>query len=160
MEDLFPLGTGIGRVRGIINIMKQHKGHIGMSELAEEAEEHVDDLLPLIEACKILGLVLIDDSELRLTEAGSKVTFSNFSKTIHEKLSKVEPFKSALKIMGDGEVTTKELFETLRDRGIILHGDEATNDMLLKNLFIRWGVRGKLMSYDSNTDCWKKLKTA
>ena len=160
MEDLFPLGTGIGRVRGIINIMKQHKGHMGMSELAEEAEEHVDDLLPLIEACKLLGLVSIDDSELRLTEAGSKVTFSNFSKTIHEKLSKVEPFKSALKIIGEGEVPTKELFETLRDRGIILHGDEATNDMLLKNLFIRWGVRGKLMSYDPDTDGWKKLKPA
>ena len=139
MEDLFPLGTGIGRVRGIINIMKQHKGRIGMSELAEEAEEHVDDLLPLIEACKLLGLVLIDDSELRLTEAGSKVTFSNFSKTIHEKLSKVEPFKSALKIMGDGEVTTKELFETLRDRGIMVR--DCSNFKGLDETFIRVAVK-------------------
>ncbi len=156
MGDLFPLGTGIGRVRGIINIMKQHKGRMEMSDLAEEAEEHIDDLLPLIEACKMLGLVVVDESELKLTEAGSKITVSNFSKSVHERLSKIEPFRSALKIIDSGEVTTTDLFITLKNRGIILHGDDTTNDLLLKNLFIRWGVRGKLMSYDPDTDSWKK----
>jgi NitT/TauT family transport system ATP-binding protein len=156
MEDIFPLGTGIGRVRGIVNIMKQHKGHMGMSELAEEAEEHVDDLLPLIEACKLLGLVVIDESEIRLTETGSRLTFSNFSKSIHDRLSNVEPFKSALKIMDDGAVSSPELFSTLKNKGIIIHGDEATNDLLLMKLFIRWGVRGKIMSYDPETDSWSK----
>ena len=156
MEDLFPLGTGIGRVRGIINIIKRNKGRMEMSRLAEESEEHIDDLLPLIEACKLLGFVRIDESEVTLTETGSKLTFSNFSKSIHDGLSYVEPFKSALKVIGGSEVTTQDLFSTLRDRGIILHGDIATNDMLLKKLFIRWGVRGKLMSYDPETDSWRR----
>lgn len=156
MDDLFPIGTGIGRVRGIINIVKQHKGHIEMSKLAEEAEEHIDDLLPLIEACKLLGFVVIDDSEIKLTKPGLKLSFSNFSKSIHDQLSNVEPFKSALKVIDDGAVSTPELFMTLRNRGIIIHGDDATNDMMLKKLFIRWGVRGKLMSYDPETDSWSK----
>ncbi len=156
MEDLFPLGTGIGRVRGIINIMKQHNGHMEMSKLAEDAEEHIDDLLPLIDACKLLGFVVIDESEVRLTEAGSRLNFSNFSKAIHDKLSYVEPFKSALKVIDEGEVSTPKLFSTLKSMGIILHGDDATNDIMLKKLFIRWGVRGKLMSYDPETDIWKK----
>ncbi len=156
MEDLFPLGTGIGRVRGIINIMKQNKGRMEMSRLAEESEEHIDDLLPLIEACKLLGFISIDDSEVMLTEAGSKLNFSNFSKSIHDRLSDVEPFKTALKIMDEREVSTEDLFSTLRERGVIVHGDDATNDMLLKKLFIRWGVRGKLMSYDPQADLWKR----
>ena len=156
MEDLFPLGTGIGRVRGIINIIKQNNGRMEMSRLAEDAEEHIDDLLPLIEACKLLGFVRIDESEVTLTDAGSKLTFSNFSKSINDRLSGVEPFKSALKAIGEGEVTSQELFSTLKNRGIIVHGDDATNDILLKKLFIRWGVRSKLMLYDPEKDSWSR----
>ena len=156
MGDLFPIGTGIGRVRGIVSIMKQHNGHMEMSKLAEEAEEHIDDLLPLIEACKLLGFVVVDESELRLTETGSKLTFSNFSKTIHDRLLDVEPFKSALKIIDEGEVTSPELFSTLKNRGIMIHGDDTTNGIMLMKLFTRWGVRGKIMSYNPKTDSWSK----
>ncbi len=50
MNGLFPPGPGISRVRGIVNIIKQNKGKIEISKLAEEAEEDIDDLLPQIEA--------------------------------------------------------------------------------------------------------------
>ncbi len=156
MGDLFPMGTGIGRVRGIVNIMKQHKGHMEMSKLAEEAEEHIDDLLPLIEACKLLGFVVVDESELKLTESGSKLTVSNFSKTIHDRLLDVEPFKSALKIINEGEISSQELFSDLKRRGIMVHGDDTTNSLMLMKLFTRWGVRGKIMSYNPKTDSWSR----
>lgn len=150
------MGTGIGRVRGIVNIMKQHKGHMEMSKLAEEAEEHIDDLLPLIEACKLLGFVVVDESELKLTESGSKLTVSNFSKTIHDRLLDVEPFKSALKIINEGEISSQELFSDLKRRGIMVHGDDTTNSLMLMKLFTRWGVRGKIMSYNPKTDSWSR----
>jgi len=156
MEGLFPSGTGISRVRGIVSLIKQHKGRMEMSDLAEESEEDIDDLLPLIEACKLLKFVTVDDSVLKLTEKGSKLTFSNFSKSIKEGLESVEPFKSTVKILDERQITSADLFSRLKSRGIMVHGDEATNDIMLKRLLIRWGVRAKLIEYNSHADTWAR----
>jgi len=158
MESVFPLGPGISRVRGIVSIIKQNNGRIEISKLAEESEEDIDDLLPLIEACKLLGFAAVDESEVKLTDKGSKLTFSNFSKLINEGLVEVEPFKSTIKIIDNRKVNSQELFKTLRSRGILLHGEEATNDILLKKLLIRWGVRSKLINYDQESDLWSRRK--
>ena len=159
MDGMFPLGPGISRVRGIVSIVKQNNGHIGISKLAEEAEEDIDDLLPLIEACKLLGFAEVDETEVKLTDKGSKLTFSNFSKLISEGLIDIEPFKSSVKIMDGRKVSTRELFGTLRSRGIMLHSDEPMNDILLKKLLIRWGVRSKLLNYDQEKDLWSRRKS-
>jgi len=156
MVNLFPLGPGISRVRGVISILKQHDGHLEISELAEEADEQIDDLLPLIEACKLLGFAEIDNSEIKLTNSGAKLDFTNFSKSIRDNLADIEPFESALKIIGDREVNTQKLFSTLRSKGITLHSDEVTSDALLKKVMLRWGVRSKLLNYDSKTDKWSR----
>ncbi len=132
MEGMFPLGPGISRVRGIVSIVKLHNGRMEISKLAEEAEEDIDDLLPLIEACKLLGFAAVDESEVKLTEKGSKLTFSNFSKLISESLADVEPFKSTVRIIDSRKVNSPELFGTLKSRGIVLHGEAMTNDILLK----------------------------
>ena len=155
MEGMFPLGTGVSRVRAIIGMLKQRGGSMSMSELAEESEEDIDDLLPLIDACKLLGLATIRKSTLQLTDKGRKLTFSNFSKTIKDSLPALEPFKSTILILGDAEVPTKDLFTTLKSRGIVLHEDEAANDQMLKKLLIRWGVRSKLLTYDAENDAWR-----
>lgn len=157
MDDLFPLNTGISRVRGIISLAKQNKGRIEISKLAEESEEDIDDLLPLIEACKLLGFATVDESELRLTDKGSQLTFSNFSRSIRTGLLNAEPFKSTIKILGDKEIPSSELFSKLKGRSIMVHGEESTNEALLRKLLIRWGVRAGLLSYDTDNDTWKKL---
>ncbi|MHB1829878.1 MAG: AAA-associated domain-containing protein [Candidatus Micrarchaeaceae archaeon] len=156
MDSLFPLNTGISRVRGIISLVKQSKGRIEMSELAEESEEDIDDLLPLIEACKLLGFVTVDESELRLTEKGAQLTFSNFSRSIKAGLVNVEPFKSTIKILDDKEIPSPELFSKLKSRSIIVHGEEWTNEALLKKLLIRWGVRAGLLRYNPDNDTWRR----
>ena len=155
MEGMFPLGTGISRVRAIINLMKEQGGHAGISDIAEESDEDIDDLLPLIEACRLLGLVTVNKSDLKLTKKGKSLSFSNFSKTIREGLSNVEPFKSVILVLGDGEVNTKDLFDTLRTKGIAFHEDDSASDQMLRRLLIRWGVRSKLLSYNIENDSWK-----
>jgi NitT/TauT family transport system ATP-binding protein len=159
MEGLFPIGPGMSRVRGIVSIVKQNKkGRIEISKLAEESEEDIDDLLPLIEACKVLGFIEVVESEVKLTKKGAKLTPTNFAKLISEGLEEVEPFKSTVKIIDSKQVTSVELFETLRSRGIRLHGEDAMNNALLKKLLIRWGVRSKLISYDQELDLWSRRK--
>ena len=68
----------------------------------------------------------------------------------------MEPFKSALKIINEGEISSQELFSDLKRRGIMVHGDDTTNSLMLMKLFTRWGVRGKIMSYNPKTDSWSR----
>ena len=153
MEGLFPLGTGISRVRGIIGIVKQHKGRIGMSKLAEESEEDVDDLLTLLEASKLLGLIAITRSDVKLTPRGEKLITGATRAIIRESLSKIEPFKSTIKALSGGSKTTPELLEYLRSKDVYPEEGEHSSETLLK-LLLAWGVRSKLLSYDEENETW------
>lgn len=154
MAALFPPGTGIGRIRGIIDLIKRNGGAIELSELATEAGEQIDDLLPLVEACKLLGFTTVKDSTIKLTKQGSKMTVSNSSKMIRDGLTRVEPFKSTLDILNKNYATSKELVDLLYAKGIFVHGDVETNRQLLKKMLLRFGVRANLISYDPKKDEW------
>ena len=159
MHSLFPLVTEISKIRGIVGIIKQNNGTIGLSELADETDEDIDDLLPLVEACKLLGFARISGSAIKLTADGKKLGLGNSQRMIRERLKELEPFKSALDMlsMRDGEgATTDELFDDLREKGIFIHSEKETNDILMKKMFLRLGVRTKLMSYDAERDIWMK----
>ena len=49
-------------------------GQSGLADLAEELNFEIDDLLPLVDAAAMLGLVTIDDGELNLTDVGAEFT--------------------------------------------------------------------------------------
>ncbi|MDE1823434.1 MAG: AAA-associated domain-containing protein [Candidatus Micrarchaeota archaeon] len=155
MATLFPLGPGIGRIRGIVGLIKQNNGEISISELAQEAGEDIDDLLPMIEACKLLGFAVVDSSTIKLTKEGNSLTVSNASRMIREKLPAIEPFKSTVAILSKNYATSRELFDLLHAKGILLHGDKTTNNEQLKKMLLRWGVRSKLIEYDANKDEWR-----
>lgn len=157
MGNLLPLGTGIGRIRGIVIVLKQHRGSMLLSELAEEVGENIDELFPLIDACKLLGFATIDESKIKLTAFGAKMTINNSYKMIRTGLNKIEPFKTTIRIIGNQEITTEDLFKEIESKGIKLHGEKETNDMMLKKLLLRWGVRSKLLSYDVDKDTWSLL---
>lgn len=152
MGNLFPSDVGVSHVRGLIRIIKENNGAISISKLAEEAEEDLDDLLPLIEACKLLGFVTIAKSKVKLTQKGEKLASAPRS-IIRESLSKVEPFKSAISALSEGSRTTSELFDYLIEKGVFPKEGEHSAETLLK-LLIGWGVRSKLLSYDEHNDTW------
>ncbi|MCL5419372.1 MAG: AAA-associated domain-containing protein [Candidatus Marsarchaeota archaeon] len=154
MHRVFPLVTETSKIRGVVGLIKQNGGSIELSELAEEAEEHIDDLLPLIEACKVLGFATVDESKIRLTELGMTLNIGNTARIIKEKLVDIEPFYSTLDILKHGELTTAELLGQLDGRGVSLHGDRETNEALTKKMLMRLGVRTKLVYYDPANDVW------
>lgn len=155
MGQIFPLVTETSRLRAILGIIKQHGGSIELSRLAEETEEQVDDLLPLIEACKMLGFAAIKKSTIKITPQGAEVTLGNSLRLMKKKLVGIEPFMSAIEILKrEGEMSTAALFENLHDNGIYLHGDKDMNEFLMKKMFLRLGVRSKILYYDTKHDIW------
>ena len=155
MGSLFPSGPGIGRVRGIVQVIKENGGQIEISELAEESKVNIDELLPIIEAASQLGFIRIVESQIELTNDGAKLHGGNANKMIRERLLALEPFKSAKKVIGSREkISSDELFGELYDQGFVMHGERSVNDALLKKIFIRWPVRARLFKYNVEDDIW------
>ena len=128
-----------------------------VSELADESEQNVDSLLPLIEACRMLNLVAVEDGEIKLTKEGDRMDMSNFTDILAKRLAMVEPFKSSIAILsarGD-EISTEDLARALMEKGIMLHGDFRMGSVLLKSMMLKWAVRTGIASYDEVSDSWK-----
>jgi NitT/TauT family transport system ATP-binding protein len=154
MGNLFPVEAGISQVRGIVRLIKENDGSMSISKLAEESEEDIDDLLPLIDACEILGFATVENSRIEITDRGKKLVTSGPLRTIRTSLVEIEPFKSVIKALGEGSMSTEELAVLLKSKRIVLHEDHSSNMAALRKVLRNWGVRTKLISYDEEEDRW------
>ena len=157
LMKLFPLDTGVSQIRGIIEIIKDNKGSIEVSKLAEETNDEIDDLFPLIDTCVLLKLCTVKAGVIKLTKSGVNLATHNTREVFAKALHKVEPFSTAIAAIKKGKMTdTQNLSRALYKKGIMYNSDEMTNTELLKNLLLKWGVRNKLLSYNYDTDMWSK----
>jgi hypothetical protein len=154
---LFPLDTGVSQIRGIVEIMKDHSGSIEVSKLAEETNDEIDDLFPLIDTCVLLQLCTVKQGVVTLTKAGKNLATHNTKQVFALALDKVEPFKSASGIIRkEKEISTEDLEKELSRKGIMYNSDRITNTELLKNLLMKWGIRNGLFNYNYDSDMWTK----
>jgi hypothetical protein len=152
---LFPLDTGVSQIRGIVEIIKDHHSSIEVSALAEETNDEIDDLFPLIDTCVLLGLCTVKDGIVKLTPAGKNLATHNTREVFAKALDRVEPFKSAIAIIRkEKRISTQDLERTLRKKGIFFNSDRITNTELLKNLLLKWGVGNGLLSYNNDSEVW------
>ena len=150
----FPIGVGITELRGVLEIMKENGGALSLAKLADESEEEIDKLLPLLDAGELLGLCEVKNGIAKLTEEGKKLKLSNITSMLSKKLKEIEPFNSIIDILSKKSLNTEEIAEELKSRNIILNADDTTNVELLRNLLIKWGVRTKLLAYNKDSDSW------
>jgi hypothetical protein len=157
--ELFPLGAGISELRGIIKLTKDNGNAIEISRLATETRKGIDVLLPLIDACRILGLCTVKGGSMKLTASGLRLTAGNMRAILSKRLADIEPFKRSFAVIGSHKrLTTVRLSELLGRDGIILYSEKATNVELLKGLLLKWAVRLNLSSYNPKTDEWSLVE--
>ena len=118
---LFPLDTGVSQIRGIVEIIKDYKGSIEMSKLAEETNDEIDDLFPLIDTCVLLKICKVKEGAVKLTDSGKSLATHNTRRMFAKALDKVEPFKSALLYCKEeqGDKHTGSCKVTSKERGIL-----------------------------------------
>ncbi len=156
----FPLEAGLTELRGVIEILKDSGGKMNLAKLSDETQENIDKLLPLLEAGSLLGLIKIGKNEVVLTPRGKKLTLENLAKTLSNEIAKIEPFRTAIKIIEEkGPQSTYDLVRTLRKKGVKSYSDEALDVEAVRNLLIKWGIRSKIFEYDYNTDMWYLSKS-
>ena len=82
----FPIGVGITELRGALEILKKNGGALSLAKLADEIEEEIDKLLPLLDAGELLGLCKVKNGVARLTEEGKKLKLGNITSMLSKKL--------------------------------------------------------------------------
>ena len=155
MHSLFPPNVGVTQIRGFINILKDNPNGLEMSKLAEESDEGVDDLLPIVEASTLLGFIKTGDDLVSLTPEGKRFAMKEELKILREKIVGIEPFRSVIDYLGDNQsATTHELEGLLYKKKLAYRGSNSASTEELRNVLIHWGVRVKLLTHNQNKDTW------
>ncbi len=144
--------ASVGGLAGLVEIVYAHGGQADLPDLADELSFQVDDLLPLVDAAQMLGLLEVEGAQAFLTETGrswytadilrSKEVFATLA-VEHAPL--VATIVKALQ-NSDGGALRDDFFRDLLRRG---YNAEDTEKQL--DIAIDWGRYGELFDYDANT---------
>lgn len=144
--------ASVGGLAGLVEIVYAHDGQSDLPDLADELSFEVDDLLPLVDAARMLGLLEVEGAQAFLTEVGrawytadiqrSKEMFAGLA-VEHAPL--VKTIVKALENSNDGALRD-DFFRDLLRRG---YNAEDTEKQL--DIAIDWGRYGELFDYDANT---------
>jgi len=144
--------ASVGGLAGLVEIVYSHDGQTDLPDLADELSFHVDDLLPLVDAARMLGLLDVEGAQAFLTEAGrawytadilhSKEVFATLAV---ERAPLVGTIVKALQNSADGALRD-DFFRDLLRRGYSAEDAEKQLDIA-----IDWGRYGELFDYDAIT---------
>ncbi len=157
----FPLDVGVSEIRGIIDIIKDNGNAMEVSKLAEETDDEIDDLFPLLDAGVLLGLCKISKGNVVLTKKGVLLDQHNAKDIFSDALRHIEPFKSVLSLLkSKDKMSANEIADALLRRGISYNSDRITNEELISGLLTRWSITNHILSYDQESGLWEIYKRA
>ncbi len=155
MAKLFPTVVKPAELKAVVRIIKENGGSIQISRLSKTISKNIDELLPLLDASVMLGIAKLDDGNIVLTEQGRRLTQVNIDTFIEKKISVIEPFKSIIAILKkEGALSSTELSELLKERGIALHAESEINTALLREALYRWAISYHMLNRNARKGAW------
>ncbi len=154
--EMFPSNTGISEVRGVVKLIKDSRGHsLPLYVLSQESSWNIAQLLPTIEACKMLGFTALRNGSIRLTKNGERLQEGNFQGLIRSYITRAEPFKTVIAALSKQDnMTTHELSVYLRHKNIAFMHSHAGNEEMLRHTLLKWAVRCQVLGYNVHSDRW------
>ncbi|MDN5726353.1 MAG: nitrate/sulfonate/bicarbonate ABC transporter ATP-binding protein [Propionibacteriales bacterium] len=144
--------ASVGGLAGLIEIVHAHNGQTDLPDLADELSFDVDDLLPLVDAAQMLGLLDIDGAQAFLTDVGTEWYTADIqgSKEIFARLAVgraplVGTVVTALEHSEGGSL----LDDFFRDLLRVGYNAEDIEKQL--DIAIDWGRYGELFDYDADS---------
>ena len=158
MRESFPSNVRLSQIRGITKVLNEFSGPVEISRLSSETNEEVDDLLPIINASRMLGLLKLSNGSVKLTKTGQDLARTTSIDLIKNKLKQIEPFKTALSAARSEEsISTQELIKKLESEGFLIYRGEIGRHDLVE-LLLNFGVRCDLLEYDRSKNVWELKK--
>lgn len=149
----FPLPeVTVGGLAGLVEIVHAHNGQTDLPDLADELSFEVDDLLPLVDAARLLTLLEVDGAQLFLTAegrewvtAGIQQSKKIFARLAAEHAPLVRTIVRALHNSESGALRDDFFLDLLR------RGYNAGDARTQLDVAIEWGRYGELLDYDSDS---------
>lgn len=148
-----------GGMAGFLEILADHGGHEDLHQLSHQLGLGADDLLPIVDACALLGFARVAEGDAEITEKGSKVAAADIQKrkqlvrgALLEHVPLLRQMDSALQAKADGTLPL-EFFQDLLDEHF--SDDESRRQL---ETAIQWGRYAELFDYDSVTGRLSRAK--
>ncbi|TAM67536.1 MAG: nitrate/sulfonate/bicarbonate ABC transporter ATP-binding protein [Microbacteriaceae bacterium] len=151
LTALLPEATA-GSLAGLVGIVYAHNGQTDLPDLASELLFEVDDLLPLVDAASMLGLLELDGVDAFLTETGRRWHTADiqgskqlFAALVVEHAPLVRTICRTLENTDDGSIHDDFFLDLLR-RGL-----SDANAKRQLEIAIDWGRYAELFDYDADS---------
>lgn len=142
-----------GSLGGLLELLAEEGGSVGLAEIADELRYEVDDLLPIIDAAQLLMLARSRGSELQITEQGRRYVAADplrakeqFATLAFEAAPLVRRIVHELRTSGSGSIRTDDILGELRG---FYSEDDAQHQL---DTAIDWGRYGELFEFDADSD--------
>ncbi len=156
MNEIFPIDAKISFLRGVLSIIRENGGSASLSHITREALEGIDEIFPVIEAGKILGLITVDEGIVSLTDLAKNINHKELKKDLSELLKNVEPIKTLVEFLWKAhKASTEELFDVLLKKNLVTQINRDADIEKFRKEMIGLLVRTEICSYDSQKDSWK-----
>ncbi len=144
--------ASVDGVSGLLEILRDGGGQADLADLADDLLLEVDDLLPLVDACHLLGFVTTAAGHLQLTQSRRRFADADiqsskqqFADVALEHVPLVRTIHSALHRADDGALKEAFFLDVLRRH---YSAEEAQAQL---DTAIDWGRYGELYEYASDT---------
>jgi NitT/TauT family transport system ATP-binding protein len=142
----------VGGLAGLLEILAATNGHADLPQLASDLVFEIDDLLPIVDAARLLGLAEVADADIELTPIGEEFVAADiltskklFATQASTRAPLVRAIHQALGSTKDHSLPER-FFLDLLGRGFT--EAEARRQL---DIAIDWGRYGELFEYDADS---------
>ncbi len=149
----------IGRLMGLLEVMRETPGPDDMYRLGGGLQLELDDLVPLIDAAELLGLVSVSEGDYELTDLGRRMADAeehDRKQLFRERAAAVPLLKAIrdkLEASDSGQVPREDVRE-------MIEGDFSRKRSERQiDTAIDWGRYAELFDYDADAQHFVRLAT-
>jgi NitT/TauT family transport system ATP-binding protein len=139
-----------GGIAGLLELLIDHNGKDDIYRLADDLAFEIDDLLPIVDAARLLGFLTVNEGDAEITAIGTEFANSEilhqkevFRKAAIENVLLLRQIVRAVETKSDGSVS-EEFFHDVLD-------EQFSEEETLRQLetAISWGRYAELFDFDA-----------
>ena len=139
-----------GGIAGLLELLIDHAGKDDIYRLADDLAFEIDDLLPIVDAARLLGFLTVNEGDAEITSIGTEFANSEilhqkevFRKAAIENVLLLRQIVRAVETKSDGSVS-EEFFHDVLD-------EQFSEEETLRQLetAISWGRYAELFDFDA-----------
>jgi NitT/TauT family transport system ATP-binding protein len=151
--------THYGVLQGFLEVLEDLGNRADVASIALKQGLELDDLLPIIEAGKMLGVIHVQTGDVLLTEKGHLFMAASSrvkKKMLRDMVLNIEAFRKFVEHMqraGRQSISKEEMLEFVsKENGAIASDNNSPDNLADFNWFIEWGRQALVLKYDVNNE--------